>query len=163
MPVNNTSGIGALTSQQMADASRAVTNELGKDAFLKLLIAELANQDPLNPMDDREFIAQMAQFSALEQMTNLNKTLENMASMDKYSAVSYVGTTVFFEYENDSGQMEPVMGRVVAVWFDNKEGTMLEIDGFGEYPLNRIEGVSIIDFGYVDRTPSTPTPSTEEG
>ena len=99
MPVNDVTGYGGISSQQMADASRAVTNELGKDAFLRLLIAELANQDPLNPMDDREFIAQMAQFSALEQMQNLNKTLESMASMEKYSAVNYVGTTVFFEYE----------------------------------------------------------------
>ena len=152
MPVNNTAGVSALSSQQMAEASRAVSNELGKDAFLRLLIAELSNQDPLNPMDDREFIAQMAQFSALEQMTNMTKVLEGMASLDKYSAVNYVGTTVFFEYEDDGGKMQSVMGRVVAVWFDNKEGPILEIDGFGEFPLNRIEGVSVIDFGYVDRT-----------
>ena len=150
MPVNNTSGISPLSSQQMAEASRAVSNELGKDAFLRLLIAELSNQDPLNPMDDREFIAQMAQFSALEQMTNLNKTLENMASMDKYSAVNYVGTTVFFEHEDDAGVRQGVMGRVLAVWFDNKDGPILEIDGYGEVPLNRIEGVSVINYNFGD-------------
>lgn len=49
-------------------------NELGKDAFLKLLATQLANQDPLNPTDDTQFIAQLAQFSSLEQMSNLNKT-----------------------------------------------------------------------------------------
>ncbi|NLW39409.1 MAG: hypothetical protein GXY96_00565 [Tissierellia bacterium] len=47
-------------------------------AFLRLLTTQLANQDPLNPMEDREFIAQLAQFSALEQMQNLNKTVENL-------------------------------------------------------------------------------------
>lgn len=51
---------------------------LGKDAFLKLLITQLQNQDPTNPMDDREFIAQMAQFSSLEQMQNMTKAMESL-------------------------------------------------------------------------------------
>lgn len=51
-------------------------NDLDKDAFLRLLTTQLANQDPLNPMEDREFIAQLAQFSSLEQMQNLNKSIE---------------------------------------------------------------------------------------
>jgi len=144
MPVNSTNAVGALSSEQMAAASRTVSNELGKDAFLRLLIAQLQNQDPLNPMDDREFIAQMAQFSALEQMTNMNKTLENMASMDKYSAVSYVGKTILFEYEGDDGMFEPRMDTVVAVFFDPKEGPILETMYSGEIPLYKIDGVTFI-------------------
>ena len=144
MSVTNIGAASALSSDQLAAASRAVSNELGKDAFLRLLIAQLSNQDPLNPMDDREFIAQMAQFTALEQMTQLNKTMSNMASMDKYSAVNYVGTTVAFTYEAPDGSIQDVLGRVLAVWFDNKEGPVLEVDGFGEVPLNKIDGVTII-------------------
>lgn len=51
------------------------TSDLNKDTFLKLLITQMQNQDPLNPMEDREFIAQMAQFTSLEQMQNLNENL----------------------------------------------------------------------------------------
>lgn len=54
-------------------------NDLDKDAFLRLLTTQLANQDPLSPMEDREFIAQLAQFSSLEQMTAMNKTVETQS------------------------------------------------------------------------------------
>lgn len=54
-------------------------NDLDKDAFLRLLTTQLANQDPLNPIEDREFIAQLAQFSSLEQMQNLNKNVEKLS------------------------------------------------------------------------------------
>ncbi|WP_100373200.1 flagellar hook assembly protein FlgD [Bacillus sp. FJAT-45037] len=56
--------------------SQTGQNMLGKDDFLKILMTQLSNQDPSNPMDDREFIAQMAQFSSLEQMTNMNQTMQ---------------------------------------------------------------------------------------
>lgn len=57
------------------DTSSNINDSLDKDAFLKLLVTQLANQDPLNPVEDKEFIAQLAQFSSLEQMQNLNKNV----------------------------------------------------------------------------------------
>ena len=131
-----------LTSEQMSAASRTVSNELGKDAFLKLLIAELANQDPLNPMDDREFIAQMAQFSTLEQMTNMTKTLEGLASAEQYSVASYVGRWITFSYTNDAGEVEDALDLVTAVYFNPTDGPILETEEHGLIPLKNIKGVS---------------------
>lgn len=75
----------------------AKTQSLDKDAFLKLLITQLNNQDPLNPMEDKEFIAQMAQFSTLEQIQSMNKTLEGTNSL-----ISEVGNAISdqLSYEN---------------------------------------------------------------
>lgn len=72
---------------------------LGKDDFLKLLVTQLANQDPLDPVADQEFIAQLAQFSALEQMQNVSKGIEELAELQFWlggmgQAASLVGRTV---------------------------------------------------------------------
>lgn len=65
---------------------------LGKDAFLQILITQLQNQDPTSPMDDKEFIAQMAQFSSLEQMQNMTTAMENLlSSQQQTQMMSYTG------------------------------------------------------------------------
>lgn len=53
-------------------------DDLGKEAFLQLLVTQLQNQDPLNPQDNSSYIAELAQFSALEQMTNVSEHLESL-------------------------------------------------------------------------------------
>ena len=82
-------------NKQNATTERTVSNELGKDDFLKLLITQLQNQDPTSPMENNEFIAQMAQFSSLEQMTNMSTSFAKMASfISSQEAANTLGKTV---------------------------------------------------------------------
>ncbi|NMA70120.1 MAG: flagellar hook capping protein [Desulfitobacterium sp.] len=59
--------------------SSAANDILGKDAFLQLLVAELTNQDPLSPMDNKDMVTQMAQFSTVEQLTNIYSSMDNLS------------------------------------------------------------------------------------
>lgn len=82
-------------AKNTAETGRTASSQLGKDDFLKLLITQLANQDPTSPMENTEFIAQMAQFSSLEQMTNMSTGFNQLASMLSSSeATSTIGKTV---------------------------------------------------------------------
>lgn len=71
---------GLLLTNKPSTKSTGNSN-LGKDEFLKILMTQLQNQDPLNPMEDKEFIAQMAQFSTLEQTTNMASLLEKFINI----------------------------------------------------------------------------------
>ena len=86
----NTITVGGVTkklSEYEAAQNQAKTAEqrkndaLGKDAFLKLLVTQMRYQDPLDPQDNSEYLSQLAQFSALEQMTNVSKGLENVSKI----------------------------------------------------------------------------------
>src|SRR6266566_2885294 len=89
--MTQTSATGGTTPAQQTAASginSAPGAQLGKDAFLKLLVAQLQHQDPGNPMDSSAFMGQLAQFSSLEQMTNVAQ------SVDKLTAATSVAQSV---------------------------------------------------------------------
>lgn len=73
-------------------------SELDKESFLLLLVTQFQNQDPLNPMEDKEFVAQLAQYSSLEQLMNLNTGMatltEASAQSQMINATSYIGKSV---------------------------------------------------------------------
>lgn len=80
----NTISSSSTAASTDSPLSAATGNQaMGKDAFLKLLVAQIAHQDPLKPMDDTAYVAQLAQFSSLEQQTNSNKMLELLATQQQ--------------------------------------------------------------------------------
>lgn len=85
-------------NKEIAVSGRKPKTELGKDDFLQLLITQLTHQDPTKPMEDTQFIAQMAQFSSLEQMTNMSSSFTKLAALlDSSEASSAVGKNVDIE------------------------------------------------------------------
>ncbi len=81
--------------------TRAPQTSLGRDDFLKILITQLQNQDPTAPMEDREFIAQMAQFSALEQMTQMSGDFQELSGMlQSQNALGLLGQRVTVDTGN---------------------------------------------------------------
>ena len=80
----------------------AANGALGKDAFLKMLVAQLQHQDPMNPMDDADMMGQMASFSSLEQMSNVAASNAQIVStLSSSSAIGLIGRTVTYTDESD--------------------------------------------------------------
>lgn len=75
-------------------------NELGQAAFLELMITQMNNQNPLNPQDNSEFVAQLAQFSSVEGLERLNKTFNSFMSNNALQASSLVGSKVVVESDS---------------------------------------------------------------
>lgn len=102
MSVSSTgsSSLDKITSAyQSTDTENAETeNDLGRDAFLTMMVAQLQNQDPLNPMDGTDFSAQLAQYSQLEQLINLNESMDGLASAysqnSQEDVMGYIGKQV---------------------------------------------------------------------
>ena len=100
-PITGT-GNGLTPSANNSPFSQGVNSTLGKDDFLQLLVTKLQNQDPLNPMQDEDFVAQLAQFSSLEQMTNIADGIAKsnqwdylqMQSINNVMAASLIGKNV---------------------------------------------------------------------
>ena len=85
-------------NKQNFPEGRKPKQELGKDDFLQLLVAQLTHQDPTSPLEDTQFVAQMAQFTSLEQLTNMNRSFETLNKLiGDSSAVNVVGKQVDFE------------------------------------------------------------------
>ena len=124
-------------------------NQMGKDEFLKLLTFQLQNQDPMNPMDQSKMTGELAQFSQLEQLSNLNKKFEDVnktkAIEDKFYAASFVGkkivttgSTINLKNSGDAGdvlfKLDGDASKVMVRILDEKNNVMGEIwrDGMSQ-------------------------------
>jgi len=117
--------IGAVGSA----ASPSGAASLGQDDFLKILLTQLSFQDPLKPMDNQEFIAQMAQFSSLEQTRQLNERVDSLLQIQATTqTIGLVGRTV--EVRSETGF---AVGRVVAAAFPNGTPSLTIRTATGEF------------------------------
>ena len=131
MPEVNTSNLNIqandLLAQKAGRRSAKVIDQrngqLDKSSFLKLLIKQLQHQDPLEPVNDREFIAQMAQFSALEQMHNVANSMDSLRS---FQANFLLGKYVTGK---DFVTRKSVGGVVSQIIFDAKNQVFLRVNG----------------------------------
>lgn len=102
--VNGTAASDVLSQYQLKSQGAAQKDELGKNEFMELMIAQLKNQNPLEPQDNGDFIAQLAQFSSLEEMQklsgNVNDVVGEFRSTQALQASAMVGRSVLVPSEN---------------------------------------------------------------
>ena len=96
MPISGITPSQSITGAGQTGSASTVKNDgLGQDAFLQLLLAQLKNQDPFKPMEDRDFVAQLAQLNSLNQLTEMNATLSQLSSSQTLAQASaIIGKTV---------------------------------------------------------------------
>gem|GEM_PF-108540 len=133
--IDNNAFVQQIIDKGIAEANQRNTGEMGKQDFLNLLVLQLRYQDPLNPVDDKEFIAQMAQFSALEQMQAMNAS---NTAMKGFSMIGkYVSAMVA---DSVTGQAQWVEGHVESVVMSGSK-TFVVVGG-REVPIDSVYNVS---------------------
>ena len=120
MSVTSTGGlpIDGLINQKTTTApvAQSVSSQLGEDAFLKLLTTQLQNQNPLQPMDDTQSIAQLAQFSSVQAMTDLKSSFSSFESnFSVMQSAGLIGKTVSAQSVDASGNASTVSGTVKTI------------------------------------------------
>ena len=146
----NTVTVGGVTyskadydAMQSSKTTTTANDSLDKDAFLQLLVTQMQYQDPLDPQDNSEYVAQLAQFSSLEQMTNVYKSVEDVSKL-----VSNIDTSVLV------GQLSSMIGKDIAwsqetVQLDASGKAIMDADGnpvtvSTDY-VGTVKGVNIVD------------------
>jgi flagellar basal-body rod modification protein FlgD len=107
--------------------SRNPKSVLGKDEFLKLLVAQLKNQDPTNPMDGQQMAAQLAQFSSVEQLIAINEKLATQATTDSATATAISNSTAL----NAIGKTVSALGNQIELGGDDEARVRAVVQGTG--------------------------------
>jgi len=147
------------TSLYFSNQPKATTNNgdyLGKDAFLKILMTQLQNQDPTNPMEDKEFISQMAQFSSLEQMTNMTTAINSLIAIQQQNQLisysDFIGKEVNWSQVDEDSKVTTGNGIVQSVKFADgtaqfvlEDGLVLEPGNISEVMATRVTNANESD------------------
>lgn len=131
-------------SQEDTTTTDSSSSDLDKDDFLTLLVAQLTNQDPLNPMEDTDMTSQLAEFSSLEQLTNLNETaesiLDTISDKQLVDSSSFIGQWIYAEgytitkEDSEISTINYSLGEAVAnvtVYIYDSEGDIIRTDVLG--------------------------------
>ncbi len=155
MPLNPTDSTSGASAPTVMDTAKARDPSiLGKDDFLKLLIGQMQNQDPLNPTDGAEYMQQMTQFSILEQITNLGQTTSAAASNEyDQNAIALIGKEISYLKTDADGRLTTANGRVESVKFTSA-GPQLTVTGEDDPVLP----VSVLNVWGADGAPRVPPP-----
>src|ERR687885_1185143 len=145
----NTVVVPATSTAPRTDTTGIPGSNLGKQDFLKLLMAQLQNQDPLKPMDDSQMIAQMAQFSALESTQNLTSVIQQSSNMQ---TVIQAGALIGKYVEAQGADGTTISGAVSGVTFESTNGM--------EAPTLLVDGKDV-DYSTIRQVSSTPISSTQ--
>ncbi len=138
--VAQTTALGSLYSSGTSAASSTGGGELGKEEFMILLLTQMQNQDPLEPMDSTAMVAQLAQFSALEQMQNLNTQFEDFREQSLIQSLFVLqGQSVSIEL-SDGSTVEGTVDKIL--W--SSDSMQLEING-EVYALDEIAGITLMN------------------
>jgi len=133
MAMDAISQVPSITNQGSSTVTDNMADNKDKDMFLKLMIAQIRNQDPLQPMDPTEYVSQLATFSQLEQQTETNKQLSSMSgimsSVMSRADLSYIGMDVEAKLDVFAFKGAPTDFRYVTVGADKVEIVVIDENG----------------------------------
>lgn len=154
MSTVNTNSSQSILDQYQLKQKPSTTGDsaLGKDSFLQLLVAQMENQNPLDPQDNTQFVAQLAQFSSLESMNNLNSTVESFMgsyqSSQALQASSLVGRSVIVETDKSlvdtsssltGNVMMPANGSNLTVKVYDDKGNLVKTLPMGDWSAGTVD------------------------
>ncbi len=139
-----TQSIAGITGNQPVSQASSATSSLGGDDFFKLLIAELTNQDPLEPTSNQDLLNQISSIRDIELSSNLSTSLESLTEQQRFaSSAGLIGR--FVNGKSSEEGAPPVSGTVTAIRFDGDGTAILELEGGETIPLDKVSSVMDAD------------------
>jgi flagellar basal-body rod modification protein FlgD len=126
---------GTFYYKNAVDKQKTGSNNLGKDEFLKILVTQLSNQDPTQPLQDKEFIAQMATFTSVEQLTNMAGEMKLLRQSIGFSS-ALIGKTIGWTQTDSNSETQAMSGVVDSIKI--KESKQYAVVGDKEVPIDQI-------------------------